>query len=426
MLRSRRGTEGIMKFFDENVLRVRGDVLFLLARQVFDLEGNGEKRRVLENLPQSGEFLSKEHSLVLSAKGLAVLREEEVSPGIKKKKINPLKVTCMHLIGIHNFGWSDDKVVDCFEVAEKAGIQAVVPRAQIVGVKAAPARSFKEVFRWAWSAFRLQHPGKQLFIPKNIVALIEKAKSRPSATPFAEQKEEKVKQVIEYFKSEETWKRAFEHDLNQAVNFVSRQPKKSCLPQTTQVPLPVEYITCSLDATDILHQETSYTSNGYLLLAPDKYKIPTTFTITHEKPTHCTNLHQQALFIQKALQGYQMYLCSNLSQQQQISSATSSTNKQLEGTSSSSTKQNETKQQTEQTKPKLTNFYKCTFTKDHPVHDDNNYKQKFFVSQWLSYQEKQPCEKTTSLPSCCTHEHQQLLNKSANFQRHMNRERSFD
>ncbi len=164
-------------------MKIRGDILWIVVNQVFLIEANGPERKVAACLPLVGETIYKNDKchIVLLANGIGLQRVD--SEG--QVRVGKLSVQCMHMIGVYNFEWPNHHIVDYFELARQKGIK-IPPKQRLAprGVKTSPAKSLHELFRWAFTTFRLKHKDKPLVLHDFVVHEIQIAQKRVYATPF--------------------------------------------------------------------------------------------------------------------------------------------------------------------------------------------------------------------------------------------------
>ncbi len=144
----------VLDFFGENVMKIRSEILRKVVEQVYEVEGNGDERKVLQHLPLP---ITKIHeSLILLQQSVGVLR---IDPVTKKQKVNPLNSQCCYVLGKLNFDWPGENVVDPMDIAKSAnalrggGSLFKVKQPKTTGAKDLPIITLYQLFRWSFSVY---------------------------------------------------------------------------------------------------------------------------------------------------------------------------------------------------------------------------------------------------------------------------------
>ncbi len=184
MIVSQFGKQRLLDFFDENCMKVRSEIVNPIVEQLFNIEENNDERKILSRLPDTGHRFA--HNLILTENGIGVIRFDSKR---QCEAVNRLNVHCLHSLGLANFGWGGEKVVDWYQLAKEKNLPPPPLSAiasKTMGVKATPALSINWFFRWSLAMFECNTTQKEFNITPFVRDHIKRALSRPHSKPLCD------------------------------------------------------------------------------------------------------------------------------------------------------------------------------------------------------------------------------------------------
>lgn len=369
-------------------MKIRAEILHALVRQVYDLEQNGEEKRVLPQLPQPGDWFHEEHKLILLTTSLGVWRDDLCQGG--KLRANRLNVDCLLSLGIANFEWDGRKVLDYCAIAKTENVPFPTHRTKLRGVKTSPAIAMYEVFRWAWAVHRITHDStEEMVVTDFVVTNIGIARDRDFATSLTDKYRFRYIEMMQELQDPLTHERNMLKDLDTAMRkplslksslkgSLKGSPKGSPKGSKRRHEEVTLYIPCALPdwSKDWFQCQLEHKQG----IVPD-FSLQQTTKKTFVQPIHCTEAHQSFL--------------ANLyyAQHQNTLVLATSESKKVEA------------------------YVKCEWDETHETHEARNYSDPDFVKKWREIHEQCPLRIADRMPRRCSADHQKLLNQCLIFQR---------
>jgi hypothetical protein len=174
----------LVDFFGENVLKVRLEILKHVVEQVYEIEGNSPNLKVSSMLPPYGTLIN--NNILLLPSGLGLIRG--------KNHVSKLSSQLLFHLASRNFGWSGKKMMDPFEMADKANtiFQQKMFSAKswkTIGTKDVPVLTLIELFRWSFAVYVIKHHlSYDVSIPLQVTDgfrhAVQMASQKVAATPI--------------------------------------------------------------------------------------------------------------------------------------------------------------------------------------------------------------------------------------------------